>query len=106
MGGGAVEPDLDGGAVPGPWSGERPGGWRRRLKGDEALHEEQVLAGQSRERGVHELVPRRHFASPETGIGGEERQEARACVSYHGSGTETERLKILLPASACQNNVV
>lgn len=56
----AVEPDLDGCAVPRAWAGEDLRRRGRRREGDGARGAQEAPGRQPRQRGVHERVPLRH----------------------------------------------
>jgi hypothetical protein len=56
----AVEPDLDGCAVPRAWAGEGLRRRGRRREGDGARGAQEAPGRQPRQRGVHERVPLRH----------------------------------------------
>lgn len=65
----AVEPDLDGGAVPGPRAGEGLRGRERRRERDGARGTQQAPGLQPRERGVHQRVPLRHCVERAARVG-------------------------------------
>lgn len=85
MEGGAVEADLDGGAVPraGAWEGLRRRG--RRRQGDGARGAQEAPGRQLAERGVHERVPLRHSVEQAAAA------SSSLVVGRRGRGADTER---------------